>query len=412
MRIAHILRKYNPAEWGGTETAVKRLLDGLTAQHAQVVVFSPKRPEKFEHDPFTESGYLVKPFRAFIPVWGLSESQKKQLVAVGGNLLSFDLIWKLQRERPLSIIHSHTLNRLGGIAATVARLRRIPFVVTVHGGVLDLPAAVRAKLAEPLEGGLEWGKVFGWLVRSRRVLDEADAIITCNRTEATLLREKFPGKIVLAQPHGVPACDYQQDRREAALRAFPGLQDKTVLLAAGRIDPVKNQGWLVQQLPRVLATHSNVHLVIAGACTDESYGKLLKKEIRNLGLEEKITLTGGLPAGDPRLIGLFQSAAVVLLPSLSETFGLVILEAWAAGRPVLSSRTSGAVELIRPDENGWTFDLTEPEAFQGLLNSALANPERLTEMGQRGRHRVVSEFDCQLLAKRIRHLYQELICEP
>ena len=236
----------------------------------------------------------METFSACVPVWGISKEQRAQLVSVGGNLLSFDLLWKLLRARGLSVIHSHALNRLGGIAATVARVRRIPLVVTIRGGVLDLPEAVRQKLREPLEGGTEWGKVFGWLLGARRVLERAGAVVTCNRREAALLKEKFPDKIVFTQPHGVPTALYKEDHRDEVLRAFPELTGKKILLAIGRIDSVKNQGWLMQQFPRVLERHPAAHLVLAGACTDEAYGKLIKKEMRDFCLEDSVTLTGGL----------------------------------------------------------------------------------------------------------------------
>jgi alpha-maltose-1-phosphate synthase len=408
MRIAHILRKYHPAEWGGTETAVKRLLDGLRARGAEVVVYCPKRKEPVAHDPLAEAGHRVERFHAFVPVWGLTPEQETQLIAVGGNLMSFELLWKLQRAPGLSVIHTHALNRLGGISATVARLRRLPLVVTIHGGVLDLPAAVQRQLLEPLRGGFEYGKVFGWVLRSRRVLDQAAAVITCNRKEATLLKEKYPDKIVLVQPHGVAAAEFLQDHRTDAYQAYPELRDRQVLLAVGRLDPVKNQEWLLQQFPRSLDRHPNLHLVIAGACMDEAYGKLMKKQVRNLGLEERVTLTGGLPPGDAKLIGLFQAAAVVLLPSLSETFGLVILESWAAGTPVIATRTSGALDLVREGENGWLFDLKDPDSFHACLDDALRNPARAREWAEAGRRRVQAEYDCTMLAGRVQHLYEEL----
>jgi starch synthase len=409
MRIAHILRKYNPAQWGGTETAVQRLLDGLRDHQAEVVVFCPECATQTPGDPLARSGHRVKRFRACVPVWGIGPEQREQLISIGGNLMSFDLLWQLRCEPGLSIIHTHALNRLGGIAATIARWRHIPLVVTVHGGVLDLPAAVHQKLLEPLRGGMEWGKVFGWIFRSRQVLEQADAIITCNSREANLLREKYPEKIVFTQPHSVPARQYGQDQRSAACAAFPQLNGKIVLLSVGRIDPVKNQTWLVQRMPRLLHGFPNLHLVLAGACTDEAYGKLIKKEIRNLGLENSVTLTGGLPMGDPKLIGLFQEAALVVMPSVSETFGLVILEAWAAGTPVLASRTSGAMELIRVGEDGWLFDLADPNSFHASVAEVLERPERAREVAGRGQRRALQEFDCGVLAGRIKHLYEELV---
>ena len=388
MRVAHILRKFNPAEWGGTETAVKRLLDGLRFHGTESVVYCPRLNETTGGggcaDPLTAAGHRVERFRACVPVWRISEGQRRQLVSVGGNLMSFDLPWRLQYAAGLSVIHTHAMNRLGGIAARVARVRKLPLVVTIHGGALDLPAAVRDKLAEPLRGGIEWGKLFGWLLGSRQVLARADAILTCNRREAELLTEKYPDKIIFSQPHGVPCDEYQADHRSDALALCPHLAGRKVLLAVGRIDPVKNQAWLVQQLPRALQRHPELRLVLAGACTDEAYGKQLKKEVRNSGLDSWVTLTGGLPPGSPALVGLFQLANVVAVPSLSETFGLVILEAWAGGTPVLSTNTSGAADLLQEGENGRLFDLGHPDSFHAALDEALTQPDRARQMAREG----------------------------
>ena len=197
MRVAHILRKYNPAEWGGTETAVQQLLDGLGQFGVENSVHAPRLEETVLDDPIARAGHRVRRYRAHVPVFNIHEEQRKQLISVGGNLLSFDLITALLRERGLGVIHSHALNRIGGAGLTVAKLRKLPFLVTIHGGVLDLPKGVRSRLAAPLEGGIEWGKIFGALFRSRKVLAEADAIITCNPQEARLQREKFPEKRIV-----------------------------------------------------------------------------------------------------------------------------------------------------------------------------------------------------------------------
>jgi len=167
----------------------------------------------------------------------------------------------------------------------------------------------------------------------------------------------------------------------------------------------------VEQLPAVLQRHPGAMLVLAGACTDEKYGKLVEKKIAELGLENHVLLPGGLPPGDPRLIGLMQLAAAVVLPSLSETFGLVLLEAWAAGASVISSRTSGAKALIKEGENGWLFDLEQPETFQQAVQQTLANPELSKQFAARGGELVTANYDTARLAGRMKGLYENLIEE-
>jgi alpha-maltose-1-phosphate synthase len=411
MRVAHILRKYNPAEWGGTETAVKHLLDGLKDEGVGGTVYCPKLDAPARHDPLQEAGHEIKRYHAFIPVFNLEPEQKQQMVAVGGNLMSLDLFARLIAERELSVVHTHALNRIGGIGLTVARLRRVPFVVTIHGGVLDLPRVVQQTLSAPLEGGYEWGKIFGAVFRSREVLKQADAIMTCNPREAALQKEKFPNKRIIVQPHGVPVAKHQQDYRAAALDAFPTLGQRKILLIVGRVDPVKNQGFVMIQMPRILEKHPDTVLVFAGACTDELYGKALRKEVRRLGIEQRVLFTGGLPPGDPRLLGLLQSAACVIVPSLSETFGLIIIEAWAARAPVLTSRTSGALSLVKEGENGNLFSVENVDEFHHGLDAILARPDHARRLAENGHKLVAEEYDTRVLSRRIKSLYHDLVRE-
>ena len=439
MRIAHLLRKYNPAEWGGTETVIHQLSDGLKRLGVGSVVYCPALPggangagashamngANGAHvgnggingngenglaavaDPLEAAGCTVRRFQACVPIWGISPEQRRQMISVGGNLMSFDLI-KALWSSSYSVIHSHALGRVGGIGLTMARRQKIPFVVTVHGGVYDLPESMRKSFNTPQARGVEWGKPFGLLLRARHVLTEADAILTCNAREAAMIRQQHPDRRVIVQPHGVRAELYDVDHRAAAAAAFPRIVGRTVMLSLGRIDGVKNQGWLVEQVPELQRRYPDMLLVLAGACTDEAYGVALEKRIAELGVQPQVLLTGKLPPADPRLVGLMQSAQVALLPSISETFGLVILEAWAAGTPAVSSRTSGASALIEDGKNGWLFDLDRPERFHAAIDAAVAGREARQQAIAAARERVISDYDTRVLSARMKRLYEQL----
>src|SRR4051812_1919980 len=108
MRVAHLLRKYDPTEWGGTETAIERLAAGFRERDVQSIVFAPQLPQANPvADPLVAVGCTVRRFRAVVPVWGISAERKRQMIAVGGNVMSFDLIRALWREPALDVIHSH-----------------------------------------------------------------------------------------------------------------------------------------------------------------------------------------------------------------------------------------------------------------------------------------------------------------
>jgi alpha-maltose-1-phosphate synthase len=121
-----------------------------------------------------------------------------------------------------------------------------------------------------------------------------------------------------------------------------------------------------------------------------------------------VLLTGKLPPADPRLIGLLQEARAAVLPSISETFGLVILEAWAAGTPAISSRTSGASALLEDGKSGWLFDLDRPELFHAAVDTVWNDPYARRRVVAAGRERVVADFDTRVLAARLQRLYEEL----
>jgi glycosyltransferase involved in cell wall biosynthesis len=410
MRVAHLLRKLDPAEWSGTEMAIQRLFDGLRANGVDPVVYCPRLETDSAQDPLRSGGFEVQRFKAFVPILGLSRQRKRQLLSVGGNLMSFDLLPTLWRDRDLAVMHAHTLGRIGGIALTVAKQRQVPFVVTIHGGVLDLPERIKQSFNTPQDAGWEWGRLFGVLFQSHRLFCDADAILTCNGNEAALLQKQFPSKRVLVQPHGVPVEIYQKNQRAAALEAFPLIRGRRVLLSLGRIDPIKNQSWLVEQAAQIFNRYSDALLVLAGPCTDEPYGQRLRQQLEKLGLRDKVLLTGGLPPNDPRVIGLLQSASVLVLPSVCETFGLVILEAWAAGTPVMSARASGPAALIEHGHNGWLFDLDDPQSFHQALARSLEQPNLSREMAARGAA-LSEQYSVDALAARLKSLYQELIEE-
>jgi glycosyltransferase involved in cell wall biosynthesis len=108
---------------------------------------------------------------------------------------------------------------------------------------------------------------------------------------------------------------------------------------------------------------------------------------------------------------LFQEARAVLLTSVSETFGLVVLEAWAAGTAVIASRTSGATALIRDGENGWLFNHGDPRAFHEAVDAALLKPELAAQFAATGSRLVRAEYDGVALAGRMKNLYAKLIEE-
>lgn len=407
MHISHILRKYEPVQWGGTETAVLRLIQGLQTHGVSSAVHAPHGATLGDSDPIRDVGVKVSRYHAFAPVSGITQRQRDELVSWGGNLFSFDLFAQLLQS-PADVIHSHALNRIAGIGLRVARWKEIPHVVTLHGGALDIPAEVNEQLTAPLQGGFEWGKALGALVQSRRVLELTDAIFTCNPREAQLLQQKYPHQRVIVQPHSVPAAQYAMDHRAAALKAFPQIAGRDLIVKVARLDPAKNLPWLVRQLPEIKRRHPKAMLVLIGAGTTQHVVEELNREIERLGLQNDVMLTGGLASGSPELIGLIQQARVFALSSTAEPFGIVILEAWAAGTPVISSRTSGPLDLIDHGRTGLLYDVETPASFHQAIDTVFNDANLHRHLREEARAHVLAEYDVPSIAGRVAKVYGEL----
>ena len=148
MRVAHILRKYDPVGMGrhrDGHRAPRR--PDLAGQGVESVVYAPRLAQAPAAGGSAGGGRLrVRRFRAFVSVWGMPAAQKRQMVAVGGNLLSFELIGALWRERGAGRDSFACPGTARRHRARGGARRRLPFVLSIHGGAYDLPAPVRQEL--------------------------------------------------------------------------------------------------------------------------------------------------------------------------------------------------------------------------------------------------------------------------
>ncbi len=407
MRILAIPRRFVRKEWGGTETVVletgKRLLAmGHDASIWTSTIFSSLREETME-------GVSVRRFAYTYPVLGLSAEGRNQLDMKGGNLFSLGMMRALRKEKRIDLIHLHTMGRLGGIARREALRRGIPYLVSLHGGLLDVPQSQKDELVAPLKNTLEWGKVLGLWVGSKRVLQDAAAILCVSRAEEEKIRARFPGKKVLFLPNGVD-CGRFSRGDGAGFRKKWGLPSRSrVLLLVGRIDSQKNQMAAVVALERLRKEFPDLHLLLAGPVTDPGYARLLQAGIRERNLGESVTLIEGLPPDSQDLVDAFHAADVFLLPSIHEPFGIVILEAWAAGLPVVAARVGGVPSFVDEGADGLLFDPGDEEALAAGLRRCLESPSMARGLGEAGRRKAQAEYDWDRVTRLLIDLYQGVV---
>lgn len=408
MKIFQIPRRFVHDAWGGTETVILETSKCLAKLGHETVIACPDALSGNSREVM--DGIEVRRFPYCYPYFGLPGAARAQLDQKGGNLFSVHLMHHIMREADLDIIHLHTGKRLGGIGRFVARRRNIPYVVSLHGGVYDVPRAEAEAMAEPVREALEWGKVLGWMVGSRRVLQDADAILCVGREEQRQVLQRFPDKRVLHLPNGVdPEYFFAGDGIGFRVAHKIPLEAR-VLLIVGRIDPQKNQLRAVEILRDLLRIDPTVHLLLVGSVTDPVYRAQIDRKVADL-LQGRVTLIPGFDRGDQRLVDAYHAADVFWLPSRHEPFGIVLLEAWASGLPVVGAPVGGITDIIAPGIDGMVVNPDETQDVVHCLTTLLQNAELRRRLANAGRSKVHRSYSWDRVTQQLVNLYTELLKE-
>jgi glycosyltransferase involved in cell wall biosynthesis len=407
LHTIHIPRRFVLDAWGGTETVVLETCRRLPGQGVESKIFCPAALSKPGPDRIQD--IEVQRFPYVYPYLGLSSASAAALDLKGGNLFSFSLYRALLKEPELDLIHLHTAKRLGGIGRLAAQKRNIPYVISIHGGMTDVPAEEAATWTAPTARTLEWGKLLGMFVGSRRVLDDAGAIICVDCSEAERMKKLYPGKRVEFLPNGVDPEPYQKGEGDR-FRAQHGIApDQKIILNISRIDPQKNQLLAVEVLDRTRRAGENAKLVLIGPVTNVEYHAKLQAEIQAKGLDEYVLLIPGLPPGSPMLYDAYAAADLFLLSSNHEPFGIVILEAWAAGAPVVAAAVGGVPEFTHHAVDVLHFKRGDAaEASENVLR-VLREPEMAQRLRTAASELVQVKYHWNTITRQLIDLYRDVI---
>jgi glycosyltransferase involved in cell wall biosynthesis len=356
----------------------------------------------------TIQGVPVKRFPYCYPFLGLSHDDRREMDKKGGNLFSLSLLWSLLREPGVDLLHAHAGKRLGGIVRTAARRLGIPYVITLHGGYFDIPESQMQQMLTPIRHTFEWGKPLGALLGSRRVLEDAAAIICVGENECRAARAALPGQRVELMPNGVDSEFFATGNGEQFRRRFNIPAARRIILCVSRIDYQKNQLALIEALPSILQRHPATQLVLVGPVTIEDYYQKILQRVDRLGLRNHVSIIPGLGMNDPLLRDAYHAADVFCLPSLHEPFGIVVLEAWAAGLPVVAAKVGGIPSFTRDGEDVLHAIPDQPQCLARQLLYILDNPEFAGRLARKGRQRTHNEYDWRVINQKLVALYQDL----
>lgn len=291
------------------------------------------------------------------------------------------------RRESCGVIHSQWLVPQGLIGAIVRTVQKTPHVATVHGSDLSLVCRYPRLL-----GGL-----------CRFILRHSDAVTVNSRFNRDRLLAVAPAaqdKISVI-PMGVPPGHPGVPGKERP--GHPG--SDPVILSVGRLIRWKGFSFLIAAMPSVIERYPDARLVIAGDGPDRL---LLGEQVRELGLERHVRFTGHLPRTD--LDDLFRSATVFVLPSITlgtdtEGLGVVLLEAMAAGCPVVATNTGGIPDIITDGETGFLVPEQDPRALAGAIVRLLSDGKLRDTIGMNGLIRAAEKFSWKVVSARFSEVY-------
>jgi len=240
------------------------------------------------------------------------------------------------------------------------------------------------------------------------VIGCADAIcVSCSEEERQFRRlyGDPAGRIEVVAP-GVEHAFFAPGDRRGARQALELPVDTPVLLFVGRIQPLKGPDVAVQTLA-ALGRPDAMLLIVGGASGIEGDAEVdrLHDLIDELGVADQVRF---VPAQPHHILSTYYRAAdVVLVPSRSESFGLVALEASACGVPVVASGVGGLLTLVDHGSSGFLVPDRDPEIFARHVRDLLDDPDAAAAMGRRGAVRA-GRYTWSLAAARLRRAYADL----
>lgn len=240
-----------------------------------------------------------------------------------------------------------------------------------------------------------------------QIIGCSDAILASSNDEAEQLEKLYGGvpERIEVVPPGVDHAVFFPGQRAAA-RAELGLGDHPVLLFAGRIQPLKGADVAVATLAS-LSDQSAVLVIVGGPSGPDGDAELARIHglVRSEGLEDRVRFHP--PAAHGELARYYRAADVCLVPSRSESFGLVALEAAACGTPVVAAAVGGLRSLVVHGVTGFLVDGRDADIYAAHVEKLLANPDEAERMGQEASTRA-RRYRWSVTAGRLRRIYEDL----
>jgi L-malate glycosyltransferase len=301
-------------------------------------------------------------------------------------------LWKLNRifkRLEPHLVHAYlaTSNVLG---AVVGKLTRVPVIISSHR---DL-------------GGFD-GK---WITRVNHWTDRwlIDRVTVNSRAvrEAVAKRSGLTTESMAVLYNGIDIEKIDRANRRAAKRQELELHPEDLVMAVvANFHPAKGHRYLLEAFNHLARRFPNAKLLLCGYCNDRSLLNALRHLVVEAGTEKQVRFMDSRPD----IPEIMHAIDILVAPSLSEGFSNSILEAMAAGKPVVASRIGGNCEQVIDGVNGYLVPPADGTALEHALEKLLLSPAHLQQMGDAARTRVREQFSVKKMVEAHEQFYIDLL---
>lgn len=383
MRILHVVPSYVPAwRYGGPIRSVHGLCKALVEAGHDVEVFTTNADGPGELDVPVGTPVEVEG----VKVWYFPTRNRR-------------LYWSPEmgkalgrHTRTFEVMHLHSIYLWPTTAgARAARLAHVPYVISPRGMLM------RALI----HGKSRWVKT-AWirLIERGNLARAAATHFTSSREAAEAAELGLQFQRVLVIPNGMEVEARSDAPPEPLLPAFP-VPANPFLLFIGRLSWEKGLDRLIAALAHV----PGVPLIVAGSAADEAFRSRLDALAKEHGVTERVTFVGAVHGHAKAW--LLDNAAMLVLPSYAESFGNVVLEAMAAGCPVVVTPEVGAAEVVRESNSGAVLP-GDPHDLASGIRGLLEDRAALRQMGDRGRAAFEKTFTWSAVASQMARAYTQI----
>jgi len=286
----------------------------------------------------------------------------------------------LLKEKKIDLVHANGL-RAAIYSGLAARWQGVPFIW--HVRVIEFggwPEKLCAYLAERIIVNSEAvGEKFNWL--------------------------KNKSKKVVCIYNGVDLDEFHPGIKGDNIRKEFNLGNSPLVGIVGGLIPWKGHRYFLEAAATVSRKFSEVKFLVVGEdFVGGRYRRQLEDLAFKLGLVDRIVFAG-FRQDIPEILG---SLEILVLTSLQEPFGRVLIEAMACAKPVVATNAGGVPEIVHDGETGLLVPMRDPEALARSIKLLLNNKEKAKEMGEKGRRRVEENFTIEAHVKKVESLYQAL----